>query len=245
MLINCIIVDDESRAIEIIQRHVDKVKILNLVGTFGTAQDALTFMSHNKVDLIFLDINMPDLSGTEMAALVDEKIKIIFTTAYPEYAIKGFEVNAVDYLLKPVTFEKFSKAILKLNNYFGREDSMRSDIHSEQGKEKAPKIIFLKSGTALYKINIESIKYLEKEGNYFKLITEEKSLLIRINFANLLDKLPTSQFVRIHKSYIVNLMQIEKIEIDTVLVNNVTLPIGFSFRNELNEAVEKFVQGSN
>ena len=241
MSINCVIVDDEPKAIEIVERHIEKVKTLKLIGTFTDGRDALDFLDTNPVDLLFVDINMPDLSGTELAILVNGSSKIVFTTAYPEYALKGFEVDAVDYLLKPITFEKFSKAILKLKNY--ADVNAKLNLHSAAAKKSDDsRIVFFKSGSSLYKTDIDSIKYLEKDGNYFKLITSDKTLLIRMNFAKLSEMLPSNQFVRIHKSYIINLMQIEKIDVDSVTIKNNSLPIGLNFRNDLNHAIEGLVQ---
>jgi DNA-binding LytR/AlgR family response regulator len=242
MIINCIIVDDEVKAIEILQKSVEKLDFLRLLASFRCASEALNYVRAHSVDLIFLDINMPDLNGLEMASLLEVGTHVILTTAYPEFAIKGFEINAVDYLLKPITFENFSKAIVKLNQYADIREKMipakTTTVNGSHGLD----FVFFKSGKSLYKIDVQSIRYFEKDGNYFKLFTAERTLLIRMNFAKLVEMLPERIFVRIHKSYIISLKHIEKIDVDSVVIKNVTLPIGLNFRKDLNDAIQKFVQ---
>lgn len=241
MLINCIIIDDEKRAIELLENYVSKIKFLHLRGSFQDAQEALLFLESNSVDLLFLDVNMPGLTGIELAGLVDPRVKIIFATAYSEYAIKGFEYNAVDFLLKPFTFEKFSKSILKLTAYSDIRDRLSARAGPKSPESNLDFILF-KSGTSLYKIDTNSIKYFEKDGNYFKVVTNDKNILIRMNFKQLQQKLPSGQFARIHKSYIINLLHVEKIEINSVTINKQPLPIGMNFRSDLNLAIQSLVQ---
>jgi two-component system LytT family response regulator len=241
MFIKCIIIDDEPMAIDILRKYVLKIPFLKLEGEFRDPNEALVFIGNNKVDLIILDINMPDLSGVELASLILPQTRIIFTTAYPEFALKGFDFNAVDYVLKPVTYERFLKATLKLKQYIDINEKL-SPLQAKVNGESISEMIFFKSGTSIYKIDTHSIRYFEKDGNYFKVFTPDKTLLIRMNFARLTELLPLKYFVRIHKSFIVNLLHIEKINIDSIVVKNNSLPIGLNFRCDLDQAIERFVQ---
>ncbi len=215
-----IIVDDEPKAIELIQSYLSHFSVIELVGTFRNGLKAFQFMSKEPVDLLFLDINMPHLSGISLSKMVSKNTKIIFTTAYPEYAVESYDVEAVDYLLKPISLERFSKTIGKLLQ------------NRQEVPENAKSILMIKSGTKHYRTGVSDIFYLEKSGNYMEYQLENKTILARESIQEALAALP-EYFIQIHKSIIINLNRIEFIDKENVSINGKLLPIGSSFREEL------------
>lgn len=241
-MLNCIIVDDEPKAIGIITRCIENIQFLTLSSSFRNAEDALGYLQSHSVDLIFLDINMPGTSGLELARLIPDNTRIIFTTAYHEYACEGFELNAIDYLLKPITFARFSKAVHKITEL----DPFRSKINlgnaplvKEATNARNSDYLLFKSGTALHKIFKDHILYFEKDGNYFKIYLRDKTLIIRMNFADLQEYLSTNQFSRVHKSYIVNLNQIDRIDTWSVFIKNTEIPISQNYKQEFLQTVKE------
>ncbi|HEY2727664.1 MAG TPA: LytTR family DNA-binding domain-containing protein, partial [Parafilimonas sp.] len=215
---NCIIIDDEPKAIEIIERYIISTPFLKLLHSFRDPMDAINFLYVSKVDLIFLDINMPGISGVNVATLFQDKASVIFTTAYSKYAIEGFELNAIDFLIKPVSFDRFLKAVSKaMELKLLKENNITAT--SKNGHSENEKPLFIKSGTKIFKINISDILFLEKEGNYFNIhMLNNKKILIRMNFFDLFRYLPNNNFIRIHKSYIINLKHLDTIEGQSVFI---------------------------
>jgi DNA-binding LytR/AlgR family response regulator len=198
-----------------------------LKATFTDAFEAIPYLQQNKVDLIFLDINMPDISGIEFANILQKKPMIIFTTAYSEYAVKGFELDAVDYLLKPFSLARFTKACNKA-----------LEIKTLRGDE-TPNYIFLKTGYEEEKVLLDEILYIEAEGNYMAYVLPKKKLLSRQNISESLNQLPQNQFIRIHRSYIVALNKIQKITRQSVWVAGNEISVGASYEDKLLEIREK------
>jgi len=230
---NCIIIDDEPKAIEIIERYIVSTPFLKLLQSFRDPMDAINFLYTNKVDLIFLDINMPGISGVNIATLFQDKTSVIFTTAYSKYAIEGFELNAIDFLIKPVSFDRFLKAVSKAMELKLLKDNNGTSTSKNSNSENE-KPLFIKSGTKIFKINISDILFLEKEGNYFNIhMLNNKKILIRMNFFDLFRYLPSSNFIRIHKSYIINLKHLDTVEGQNVLINSRNIPIGAAYKQEL------------
>lgn len=219
--ISAIAVDDEPNALEIIRLHAHKVPFLNLKKTFRKALDAIDWLQHNEVDLVFLDINMPNLSGLKFRGLIGDKIKIIFTTAYSEYAVESYNQNALDYLLKPILFERFLKATLKMK---GIKDHPNPVTKNQ---------IYVKSGTKLYKLNIADILYLEKDGNYIHFHTPSRKVMARLNMNQALALLPEKLFLRIHKSYIVGLNHIDMLEGHYLDIGSKRIPVAKVYREML------------
>ncbi|WP_428666101.1 LytR/AlgR family response regulator transcription factor [Runella sp.] len=215
-----IIVDDEPKAIELIQSYLSHFSVIELVGTFRNGIKAFQFMSKDPVDLLFLDINMPHLSGISLSKMVNKNTKIIFTTAYPEYAVESYDVEAVDYLLKPISLERFSKTIGKLLQ------------NRPEAPENNKSILMIKSGTKQYRTSAGDIFYLEKSGNYMEYQLANKTILARESINEALAVLP-EYFIQIHKSIIINLNKIEFIDKENVSINGKLLPIGSSFREVL------------
>jgi len=226
--INCIIVDDEPLSQEVIRDFVKEVPWLQLKGVCFNALEAMELIHDEQVDLIFLDINLPKLSGVKFAKSLEKSPMIIFTTAYPEYAVEGFEVDAVDYLVKPVAFERFLKAVNKARDQFELKLSGRTPVNEG--------FIVLKSDKKMYKINERDILYIQSMGDYMKVYTNSKVIIATETMKNLEINLGR-QFIRIHKSYIVSVQAISFIEGNQVKVADQFLPIGLTYRDKV---MEKF-----
>tara|TARA_R110000772_G_scaffold236115_1_gene347753 strand:- start:102 stop:785 length:684 start_codon:yes stop_codon:yes gene_type:complete len=216
-----IIVDDEPRAIELIASYLEHFSSFELVSTFRNGLKALEFLNTNSIDVVFLDINMPHLSGLSLSKMIDSKTDIIFTTAYSEHALESYEVNALDYLLKPISLERFSKTITKLID----KDKNTS---SKQDKE-ASSTIFVKSGLETHQITIDDITYLQKDGNYIYYYVAEKRIMARQSIGGALKNLPEN-FSQIQKSYIVNFSKIDSVSSDYIVIGNNKIPIGSQFK---------------
>jgi len=225
--ITAIAIDDEPRALEVIEIHAQKVPFLELKATFTDAFEAIPFLQQNKVDLIFLDIKMPDISGIEFVQILQKTPMIIFTTAYSEYAVKGFELDAIDYLLKPFSLARFTKACNKvLEMKLSRNDT-------------ASNFLFLKTGYEEEKVMLDDILYIEAEGNYMAYVLSNKKLLCRQNIGECISQLPANQFIRIHRSYIVAVNKIQKITRQSVWVASNEISVGASYEDKLSEIRER------
>lgn len=224
MKVTCIIVEDEPLALQRTQSYVLKTPSLELLGSFENANEALAFLSSKSVDLIFLDIQMDEISGIEFVESTNFKSKVIFTTAFEEYAVKGFELNVLDYLLKPFSYERFVQAVNKF----------------EGNKEDASKYIFVKSGYALEKINIDEILYIEGMGDYRKIhTTGNKRIMTLQTFAALQELLPELKFHRIHKSYLVSIDKIDVIERNGVVIQEVRIPISATYKGSFHRLIDQ------
>jgi two-component system, LytTR family, response regulator len=219
-MINAIAIGDEPKAIEVIQHHISKISGIMLLEHFYNAKDALTFLKQNPVDLIFLDINMPHLSGVEMLEELQRKPLIIFTTAYADYAVDSYNYDAVDYLLKPFEFDRFQIAIDKVEK---RLEEFKRQEH----------FFFIKDGLKNIKIEFEDILFIKGSGNYLDIFTDKKSYSPRMTFSELVEKLPSAQFIRIHQSYIVNITHIQKIENNHVYISIHKIPISNRYKDIL------------
>ena len=228
MKISCIIVEDEPASQEVLKKYVADCPVLELVAICGNALEAQDVMRKHPVDLIFLDINMPKISGIQFYKSLSHQPAVIFTTAYPEYALEGFEVNAIDYLLKPFPFERFLKAINKLT------DKLKPD---EKGLEQ--KTLFLYSDKKIHKIWVDDILFMEAKGDYLKVVFPEKNILIHETMQSFLDQLPGDRFVRVHKSYAICLDKIDYLEGNMIKIKDITIPIGQAYRQELMKVINK------
>ncbi|MFT6826937.1 MAG: two-component system LytT family response regulator [Roseivirga sp.] len=198
--LNCMIVDDEPLAVEIIEEYIKKVPWLNCVATSDNALGALSQLEKNVIDLIFLDIKMPDLSGIKLAELLNNKYNIIFTTAYHQYAVQGFELAAKDYLLKPISFERFLKAVQRIQPSNAKEEETTSAF------------MFVKSDYKMKKIKFSEMQYVEGMKDYLRIVTRTEKIMTLMSFSKLMELLPVQDFARVHKSYVVSLNAIESIE---------------------------------
>jgi DNA-binding LytR/AlgR family response regulator len=232
--VKCIIVDDEPIAREILENHLQKVDAVTIVASCKNAVQAFNAINTNQVDLIFLDINMPEISGLSFAKSINKNIKIIFTTAYREYAVDGFNLQAVDYLLKPISFERLLQAIHK---YLGETSSNFAEIPSEIIQEKND-FIFVRSDRKMLKIIFSEINYVESFSDYLKIHLDDSIVITRETITNIEAKLPQKKFIRIHRSYIVSLAKITSFTNEFVEVNKKALPISRSYKKEVLNRLE-------
>ncbi|KXX72517.1 LytTR family DNA-binding domain-containing protein [Flammeovirga sp. SJP92] len=247
MKIKTIIVDDEHLARSLIKDYASKVPQLEVLGTFKNAIEAMTFMQSNEVDLLFLDIQMPNLSGIEFVETMQAKRPmIVFTTAYSEYAIKGFELNAFDYLLKPITLPRFLQTVNKVIEQFdliksrhqSKEEETQEDSHSSSYIETKSDSLTIKADYKLYKVRFDKLIYMEGKKEYVAFHTKDKTILALASLKKLEDSLADKGFIRIHKSYIVNVDEIETLEGNVLGLGEVELPVGQSYRGELLKVFE-------
>lgn len=228
--------DDEIMAREILESFLVKITSLQLVKSCKSAVEALEVINTNQVDLIFLDINMPEISGLSLAKSIHKNIKIIFTTAYREYAIDGFDLQAVDYLLKPIAFDRFLQAV---NKFF--EIKTPIDTHKLNDKVLGKKdSFFVKSERKMIKISFDEILYIESLSDYIKIYSKEKCIVTRETISNLEKILPSHQFFRIHRSYIVSKNKIESYTNEFIEVNRKALPISRTYKQNVLVKLESF-----
>ncbi len=221
-MLRTIAIDDEPLALEVIKSHASKVNFLDLKNTFTDAFKAIDFLQHNDIDLLFLDIKMPDISGMEFASLLQNKPMIVFTTAYSEHAVKSFELDAIDYLLKPFSLARFAKACAKAN-----------ELWHLRNRNIVQDYLFIKTGYEQVKIFLKDIHYLVASGNYITFQLEGEKHLSRMTF-NEAESLLNQNFVRVHRSFIVNKEKISKIERHQITVGQSFVPIGNSYAENLN-----------
>ncbi|MCG2459771.1 LytTR family DNA-binding domain-containing protein [Flavobacteriaceae bacterium F89] len=228
--IKTIIIDDEPKAIDVLNRYCNETELVEVVATFRDPIKALEFLQTQSVHLLFLDINMPKISGMEFLNILKIKPKVIFTTAYSEYAVDSFDYDTVDYLLKPIEFQRFMKAVAKVRNLIASNDSSSNTLTERNATEK---IIYIKSGPKLYKIDVADILYLEKDGNYLIFHTKDKKILSRQNMKDVFEIVSPKEFLRVHKSYIVAIKHMEIIESHQIKICNIKIPVGRNYREEL------------
>lgn len=226
--LRAIAVDDEFRALEVIERYAAKVPFLELIQTFSDPLEALSFLKDQSIDLIFLDINMPELSGTSFAKLIKKEVQVIFTTAYSEYAVEGFELEATDYLLKPIEFDRFLKACIKAND--GHSVSSVSDT---EGKKSPGQKIKIQTSGKLIQMDQNEFLFAEKLGNdMFLFLQNNRKLKCRISIKELLEQLP-ERCIQVHKSFIVSLDKIDLIEKNLIRIEDHEIPIGRVYKRGL------------
>ncbi len=232
--INCIIVDDEPVAREILEKHLSKMEKVRVVGSCKNALEAFQIVSSEKVDLIFLDINMPDISGLSFAKSINKSIKVIFTTAYREYAVDGFDLQAVDYLLKPISFERLLQA---LNKYMNENTTVKYYEPATVEDEKSD-YFFVRSDRKMIKISYPEILFVESLGDYMKIHLKNKVVVTRETVANIEARLPQTEFMRIHRSFIVSFKAIESFTNEYIEVGKKQIPISRSYKKEVLERLE-------
>lgn len=227
-----LIIDDEYIAHEIIQEYADLLPNLELVKNCYDALEALDYLNNNEVDLIFLDLNMPKIKGFEFLKTLTNPPKVIVTTAYQEYAIEGYELNVVDYLLKPFSFTRFLTAV---NKVIGKKEN-KQNLKVIENKE-SEKRIFLRTNKKYIQIELNSIRYLEAAGNYTKIITSEDTISIRSKISELLSTLATDDFIQVHKSFVVATKHIKSIEGNRIFIDDHVIPIGKMYKMAVNQLV--------
>ncbi|MEO9805529.1 MAG: LytTR family DNA-binding domain-containing protein [Reichenbachiella sp.] len=237
MKLKCIIVDDEPLAIEVIESYVERIESLVLVGKFRNAIKAFDFIqSGEQVDLIFLDIQMPKLTGIEFLKTLQQPPKVIFTTAYREYALEGFDLEVLDYLLKPISFDRFMKAISKAINQSTLTNEGDVSVASD-GED----FIFFKCDKKMIRVSLKDILYIESIKDYVKIKTADKEVVTHQKISVLETKLPETHFIRIHRSFIVNIPKIESYSASEIELNNESIPVGRNYKLEVMERLGKIV----
>ncbi len=235
MNINALIIDDEPLAQDVIKQYAQKLPDLKIVATCNEAICAHKALQEQPIDLIFLDINMPKLSGISFLKNLNNPPLVIFTTAYSEYALEGFELNAVDYLKKPFSFERFCKAFYRAEELL----LLKKKAVTQPGESEA-KFLFIKSNKKNYKINFADIMFVEGLGDYIKIHIKENHYVTNLSMKRILDLLPADLFYRIHKSYIISLHNIESVEGNMVSIEGNKLPIGNSYRQDFFDFINRF-----
>jgi two-component system LytT family response regulator len=231
MKFKCIIVDDEPPATRILENYIEKVYFLEKVGVFNDSLKGLEFLNSQNVDVVFLDIQMPQLTGLQISRIISKDVKVIFTTAYPDFALEGFELNAIDYLLKPIAFERFYQAVSKLS----------SDPKAEVINSSTSEFIFIKTDgkNKFQKLLLNDILYIESLQNYVCVHTAIQKIITHSSLKNVIESLPRDEFVQIHKSYVVSLKQIVATDNFSVFISNEELPIGATFKEAFFELIGK------
>lgn len=243
MKIKTIIIDDEPLAIDIIKNYCDSIDDIEVIKCFTNPVEAMGFVSLNTVDLIFLDIEMPLLTGIEFIDTLKVKPLFVFTTAYPEFAVEGFELEANDYLIKPISYKRFLKAVNKIIHSFGQNlnNSTRvfPPLEPTESNSNGDRFLFVKSDYESLKIFIDDIVYIEGLKDYLKInLSDGKSVLTLSNFKNLLEKLPQNNFLRVHNSYVVNLGYINSIQRNRILIGQQRLPISETYKKQFFERIK-------
>ncbi len=238
MELTCWIIDDEPLAIELLESYVAKTPFLKLTGSYSSAIEAMQDATTKSVDVIFLDIQMPEITGMEFARFVKEETRIIFTTAFSEYALEGYRVDALDYLLKPISYNKFLEATKKAVKWFEMKESAQSGDHAPTSQQELEQM-FVKADHKLIRVLFKDILYIEGWKDYVKIHLQNKSnpILSLMNMKGLEEALPSSKFIRIHRSFIIQKNKIESISKNRVTIAGKELPIGESYKHEFNRAI--------
>ena len=228
-MIHCIIVEDAPLAVDKLKNFISKVPLLDLVGTFDNGLDAFDFLQSNTIDLLFLDIQMEQFTGIQLLKALHTRPHIIITSAYGEYAVEGFEYDVTDYLLKPYSFERFLKAVNKV----------QTEMASNPPAQPLPKdYIFLKTEYRMVRINLCDVLYIEGKGAYLHVITDTTRIMTLLSFKEIESLLPAKQFIRIHKSYLIAINKIDNIERNVVKIGNIRIPIGKSYMKDFYQRLQ-------
>jgi len=227
----CIIVDDEPVARKILREFTEQVPFLELTGEFETAVKAETFLNHNPADILFLDIEMPKLTGLEFLKRAAIKPLVILTTAYPEYALEGYELDIIDYLLKPIPFNRFLKAVQKAKEY--------AELKTATSVHPLASGLFVRSERRIEKIELKNILYIESMGNYVNIYTENKKIIAYLTLKGLESQLPANDFIKIHQSFLVSFAHINAIEGNNVKIKDKLLPISRNYRDAVMQVIEQ------
>lgn len=231
MKIKCILVDDEPLAIKVLQNYFTNFSDFEVIGTFNNAIEALDFINNNSVDVAFLDINMPMMTGFELISLIENKTRVIITTAFREFAAESYDLDVLDYLVKPIPLPRFIKCINKITTEF----HLKNNIKIEPAKIDSH--IFIKVDKKMVKINIDQILFIEGMKEYIKVVTIEKTYITHKSLTSLSEELSTDRFMRIHKSYTIALDKVKSIEGNRIQISTYTIPIGRNYSKEVKNKI--------
>jgi two-component system, LytTR family, response regulator len=241
-MVNCIIVDDEQHAIDLLSNHISKIPFLNMQFSTTDPVKAFQYVHQKRTDLIFLDIQMPELDGIQFLNLLKGNAKVILTTAYTKYALQGYEHDIIDYLLKPIVFERFLKAVQKAMDVF----AIRDHTTCNASDDNLNAFIFIKTEgrSKIVRVLLNDIHYIEGMGNYLAIHTTNSKLITLLTIKELMEKLPDQQFIRIHNSYVVPVGRITEIQGNQLLVEKHTLPIGDIYKKGVLGLIDRFIPKS-
>ena len=236
--IRCLVVDDKPLALDILTDYIKKVDFLEFVASTTSALEALKIVEQESINLLFLDIQMPELTGIQVMKILGTRCRVILTTAYTEYALEGYEHNVIDYLLKPIAFDRFYKAALKAKQVFKLQQSINTAPSAVATAEEKPlelghtrDIIFVKTEYKIVKLRLDDILYVEGLQNYVSIYTKTERILSLKNIKKMEELLPAKQFVRVHKSYIISLDKIDSIERNRIFIGEAVIPVGETYKD--------------
>ena len=235
----CIAVDDEPLALKIIEDFAQKIPYLELVGTSSSAIEAGELLKRESIDLMFLDINMPHLTGVDFVRMTDNLPLVIFTTAYPDYALTGYELNVVDYLLKPFSFDRFYRAVSKAHDLWELKQQAPSASAPASEAPPQPEYLMVRVEYSMVRIDLDDILFIEGLKDYVKIATPHKNYVTKSSMKNVEEKLPSGRFIRVHKSFIVNLDKVQAFENNHVIIGEHKIPLGSNNREEFLRFLEK------
>jgi DNA-binding LytR/AlgR family response regulator len=235
--INCLVVDDEPPALDVLKKYIESIPSLELMGVCSNAVEALAVIQEQPIDLLFLDIQMPQILGTDFIRTLSNPPKIIFTTAYRKYAVEGFDLNAVDYLLKPIPFERFLKAVNKIMHTSIQQTSFLDSGNSGE-KDSSESFIHFRADRKILKVALDDILYIESLKDYIKVVTSTKTFLTKHSISSLEENLPAHSFIRIHRSYIIAIHKIEFFTNELVGIGKQELPISRMYRHEVEKILK-------
>ncbi|MDZ7645982.1 MAG: LytTR family DNA-binding domain-containing protein [Cytophagales bacterium] len=238
MKLNCVIIEDEPLARNLLTDYVKKVPSLNLVNAFSNPLEALEALRTLSVDILFLDVQMPEITGITLLKVLKNRPMVVLTTAYSEYALEGYELDVADYLLKPITFERFLKSVDKITQRLESEAPVMTSAHTNQQERTSP-FVFVKDGTKLVKVWLDEIRYVEGLKDYVTIHTKDQKITTLQRMKALEEQLPADQFIRIHNSFIVALAAVDVIQKNEVMIGEVTIPIGDTYRKAFKEFIDK------
>ncbi|MDD3079010.1 MAG: LytTR family DNA-binding domain-containing protein [Paludibacter sp.] len=235
MKIKCLAIDDEPLALKQISAYIEKTPFLENAGLCQSAFEAMEILKNNEIQLMFVDINMPDISGLDFVKSLSVRPQIIFTTAYSEYAYEGFQVDAIDYILKPINYATFLKAVNKAKNWY---ELMQKNAESKAHKEET---LFVKSDYKIVRIHVDDIRYIESANEYIKIFLDDNDVITTLlRLKNILEQLPADRFMRIHRSFIINLTKIKAVDRSRVMMEPKTyIPVGDQYKDDFQAYVDK------
>lgn len=231
MKIKCVLIDDEPLAIKVLQNYFTNFTDFEVTGTFNNSLEALDFINSTPVDAVFLDINMPMMTGFELISLIENKTKVIITTAFREFAAESYDLDVLDYLVKPIPLPRFIKCINKITTEYNLKNNIKIDT------SKGDSHIFIKVDKKMMKINIEEILFIEGMKEYIKVVTADKTYITHKSLTSLSEELPADRFLRIHKSYVIALNKVKSIEGNRIQIQSYTIPIGRNYSKDVKNRI--------
>jgi two-component system, LytTR family, response regulator len=231
MKIKCVLIDDEPLAIKVLQNYFNNFTDFEVIATFNNSLEALDFINSTPVDAVFLDINMPMMTGFELISLIENKTKVIITTAFREFAAESYDLDVLDYLVKPIPLPRFIKCINKITTEFNLKNNIKVET------TKGDSHIFIKVDKKMMKINIEEILFVEGMKEYIKVVTPDKTYITHKSLTSLCEELPADRFLRIHKSYVIALNKVKSIEGNRIQIQSYTIPIGRNYSKDVKNKI--------